>query len=300
MIQKIDNYFKYFLKELELTNKSKRTIKTYTNIMQSFKNFLKDYEKNITEENIKKIDILAFLEYKNNTMNKQGELSNKSKQLYITFLKMFFTFLNENFETNFKIKEIFNFKIHNPKRTPKGIAEEDLQKIKDYLDTLDIKIFDNLRRVMLLKVLIYTGCRCAELREITTDNFTKINNDLFNIKVIGKGSKERSLYIPIKIIQKELDEYKNLNLTYIAISQHKKRLDNSQIYKLLNTVFKKLNLNYSGVHIFRHTFAKTMLHNGLSINMVKELMGHASINTTSIYTNPAQNEIEKAYASVNN
>lgn len=295
MISNIDNYFKYYLKELELTNKSKNTITTYKTIMHSFKDFLNDYEKHVTEENLKKIDILTFLEYKTNTMNKQGDFSNKSKQLYITFLKSFFKFINENFDKNMEINEIFNFKIQNPKRTPKGIEAEDLEKIKNHLSTLDLTDFNNLRQSMLLKILIYSGCRCAELREITVDSFIDINDDLFNINVIGKGSKERSLYVPKQIIINELNMYKQLDIQYIAISKNKKRLDNSQIWRLLNTVFKTLGLNYSGVHIFRHTFAKTMLHKGTSINIVKELMGHSSITTTSIYTNPSKKDIEKAY-----
>lgn len=293
----INIYFKHFLKELELTNKSKKTITMYQIIIRSFKNFLDDYEKQVNSENIKKIDILAFLEYKTNTLNKQGDFSNKSKKLYITVLKKFFTFINENFDEKLPISEVFNFKIQDPKRTPKGIEKEDLQKIKNYVNSLNLNKFEELRISTILKILMYSGCRCAELREITTDSFTSIDDELFNITVIGKGSKERNLYIPKHIITQELSMYKQLNIKYIAISKNKKRLDNSQIYRLLNTMFKLLNLDYSGVHIFRHTFAKTMLHNGTSINIVKELMGHSSIATTSIYTNPSKKDIENAYIS---
>lgn len=295
MINDIDNYLKYFLKELELTNKSKHTITAYTSVIKSFKDFLLQTEKEITYANIKKIDILTFLEYKNDTLQKQSEFTNTSKQMYVSTLKKFFTFINENFDTHLKITEIFNFKIKNPKRTPKGIDENDLQTIKNYISTLDLNDFMQLRQSTLLKILLYSGCRCSELREIKLTDFTLVNNDLYSINVIGKGSKERTLYITKDNIQQELNQYKKLNLDYLAISQHKKRLDNSQVYKILTTIFKKLNLKYSGVHIFRHTFAKTMLYNGVSINIVKELLGHSSITTTSIYTNPSKSDIENAY-----
>lgn len=295
MISKIDKYFSYFLKELELTNKSINTITSYKTTINSFKAFLESYEKHITTSNIKKIDILAFLDYKNDMLEKQSELKNSSKQLYITHLKTFFTFINENFETEINVKEVFNFKIQNPKRTPKGIEEEDMNKIKRYLQTLDINNFFNLRRSMILKVLIYSGCRCGELQEITTNSFKLINNELYCINVIGKGAKERVLYIPKKVIENELSLYKYMNYNFIAISRYNKKLDGSQIYRLLNTIFKQLKINYSGVHIIRHSYAKNLINKGLNITMLKELMGHASITTTSIYTNPSRNEIEKSY-----
>lgn len=298
MISKIDKYFSYFLKELELTNKSVNTITSYKTTINSFKAFLESYEKHITTSNIKKIDILAFLDYKNDMLEKQSELKNSSKQLYITHLKTFFTFINENFETEINVKEIFNFKIQNPKRTPKGIEEYELKKIKVHLKSLKLDTFFDLRRSMLLKVLLYSGCRRGELQEITIDDFNLINDELYSISVIGKGSKERTLYIPKQQIQKELDMYKSMGFRYIATSSNKRRLNGSQIYKLLNTFFKQLNLTYSGVHILRHTFAKNMISKGLNITMVKELMGHSSITTTSIYTNPSKNEIEKSYMSV--
>lgn len=300
MISKLDKYFSYFLKELELTNKSINTITSYKTTINSFKAFLESYEKHITTSNIKKIDILAFLDYKNDMLEKQSELKNSSKQLYITHLKTFFTFINENFETEINIKEIFNFKIQNPKRTPKGIEEEDMVKVKNYLNTLNIDNFLDLRRSMILKILIFSGCRRGELQEITIDDFNLINDELYSISVIGKGSKERTLYIPKQQIQKELELYKQMGFKYIATSSGKKRLNGSQIYKLLNTIFKQLNLHCSGVHILRHTFAKNMINKGLNITMVKELMGHSSITTTSIYTNPSKNEIEKSYMSVSN
>jgi len=72
-------------------------------------------------------------------------------------------------------------------------------------------------------------------------------------------------------------------------------MDGSQIYRLLNNVYKKIGIHYSGAHILRHTFAKTMLAKDVNIVTVKELLGHASIQTTMIYTNPNQKEVQRAY-----
>ena len=63
----------------------------------------------------------------------------------------------------------------------------------------------------------------------------------------------------------------------------------------LNKIYKKIGIKYSGAHILRHTFAKSMIAKDVNIVTVKELLGHASIQTTMIYTNPNQKEVQKAY-----
>ena len=74
-----------------------------------------------------------------------------------------------------------------------------------------------------------------------------------------------------------------------------KVMDGSQIYRFLNNTYKKIGIKYSGAHILRHTFAKSMIAKDVNIVTVKELLGHASIQTTMIYTNPNQREVQKAY-----
>ncbi|TLT01780.1 tyrosine-type recombinase/integrase, partial [Aliarcobacter cibarius] len=112
---------------------------------------------------------------------------------------------------------------------------------------------------------------------------------------IGKGDKERTLYIPKVYIQKELLYYINNGINYIASTKSGKVMDGSQIYRFLNNIYKKIGIKYSGAHILRHTFAKLMLAKDVNIVTVKELLGHASIQTTMIYTNPNQKEVQKAY-----
>ncbi len=85
--REIGRFFQYFVNELKLTNKSKYTIISYNTTIKSFIEFIRQYEKELSFNNLKKIDIMNFLEYKNMILEKQSELEMSSKKLYITHLK---------------------------------------------------------------------------------------------------------------------------------------------------------------------------------------------------------------------
>ena len=292
--QEIGRFFQYFVNELKLTNKSKYTIISYTTTIKSFIEFIRQYEKELSFNNFKKIDIMNFLEYKNMVLEKQSELEMSSKKLYITHLKTFFTFINENLDTDIKLSTIFKINIKIPKRTPKGVENKDVKLLEEYIKNLKLDNFLNIRASLILKILLYSGARRGELEALRTDNFIE-DDELYIIHTIGKGDKERTLYMPKEYIEKELLYYNMNNIKDIASTKSTKIMDGSQIYRFLNNTYKKIGIKYSGAHILRHTFAKSMIAKNVNIVTVKELLGHSSIQTTMIYTNPNQREVQKAY-----
>jgi integrase len=292
--QEIGRFFQYFVNELKLTNKSKYTIISYNTTIKSFIEFIRQYEKELSFNNFKKIDIMNFLEYKNMVLEKQSELEMSSKKLYITHLKTFFTFINENLDTDIKLSTIFKINIKIPKRTPKGVENKDVKLLEEYIKNLKLDNFLNIRASLILKILLYSGARRGELEALRTDNFIE-DDELYIIHTIGKGDKERTLYMPKEYIEKELLYYNMNNIKVIASTKSMKIMDGSQIYRFLNNTYKKIGIKYSGAHILRHTFAKSMLAKNVNIVTVKELLGHSSIQTTMIYTNPNQREVQKAY-----
>ncbi|MFA9240280.1 MAG: tyrosine-type recombinase/integrase [Candidatus Paceibacteria bacterium] len=292
--QEIGRFFQYFVNELKLTNKSKYTIISYNTTIKSFIEFIRQYEKELSFNNFKKIDIMNFLEYKNMVLEKQSELEMSSKKLYITHLKTFFTFINENLDTDIKLSTIFKINIKIPKRTPKGVENKDVKLLEEYIRNLKLDNFLNIRASLILKILLYSGARRGELEALRTDNFIE-DDELYIIHTIGKGDKERTLYMPKEYIEKELLYYNMNNIKVIASTKSTKIMDGSQIYRFLNNTYKKIGIKYSGAHILRHTFAKSMIAKNVNIVTVKELLGHSSIQTTMIYTNPNQREVQKAY-----
>lgn len=290
----IERFLGHFVNELKLTNKSKYTIISYNTTIKSFIVFVRQYEKALSFENFKKIDIMNFLEYKNMVLEKQSELEMSSKKLYITHLKTFFTFINENLDADIKLSTIFKINIKVPKRTPKGVENKDVQTLEEYLTNLRLDNFLHIRASLILKILLYTGARRGELEVLKTKDFI-VDGKLYVIHTIGKGDKERTLYIPKTYIENEISYYIQNDIEFIATTKSGKVMDGSQIYRFLNNTYKKIGIKYSGAHILRHTFAKSMISKDVNIVTVKELLGHASIQTTMIYTNPNQKEVQKAY-----
>ena len=70
-------------------------------------------------------------------------------------------------------------------------------------------------------------------------------------------------------------------------------MDGSQIYRMLKSIYNKLNIK-ANVHDLRHTFAKSLSYKNIDISVIKELLGHSSIQTTAIYTNPSRKRIKSA------
>lgn len=202
----IERFLGHFVNELKLTNKSKYTIISYNTTIKSFIVFVRQYEKALSFENFKKIDIMNFLEYKNMVLEKQSELEMSSKKLYITHLKTFFTFINENLDADIKLSTIFKINIKVPKRTPKGVENKDVQTLEEYLTNLRLDNFLHIRASLILKILLYTGARRGELEVLKTKDFI-VDGKLYVIHTIGKGDKERTLYIPKTYIENEISYY---------------------------------------------------------------------------------------------
>ena len=295
--QTIESHFRYFLKELRMTGKSEYTIISYNTTITSFVRFLKQYEREINFSTIKKLDLMNFLDYKNAMLQKQTELKASSKNLYIIHLKTFFTYILENMDENgIKISTIFNLKIKVPESSPKGIADEDIYKIIAYLNALDKNYFLNVRISLLVKMYLYTGARRDELRNVKISDFHEMpDRESYVVNTIGKGQKERTLYILKELVKEELLCYKKYNIERIALSARTHKLMNgSQIYKFLNTHYRKAGVNETGVHILRHTFAKTQHANGTNIVQLQKMLSHAKLQSTMIYTNPTQDDVYRA------
>jgi len=293
-VTELEEFYKYFKDELKLTNKSKNTIISYNTTITSFIAFVKEYEKKLSFDNLKKIDIMKFLEYKNLHLEKQSELKASSKKLYVTHLKTFFTFINENMDKEIKISSIFRLNIKTPMRTPKGIEENDVKKLEDYLNSIPCDNFLNAKKRLMAKTYLYSGARKSELQIIKIKDFVE-DDDIYVVETIGKGDKERVLFIPKIYIEEELSFYKRNRIKYVAETKSGKIMDESQIYRFLNNIYKRAGIHYTGVHILRHTFAKKMTAEGERIETVQKFLAHTNIQTTMIYTEQNQKETKKAY-----
>lgn len=142
-----------------------------------------------------------------------------------------------------------------------------------------------------------TGIRVSELCNIKDED---INLEERTLKIFGKGSKERMLYIGSGEVVKILKKYKEVikdkeNNGFFFINKFNLKLSEQSVRILLNTLEKRLNLSiHITPHMFRHTFATNLLEKDVDIRYIQKILGHSSISVTQIYTHvsyPKQKEI---------
>jgi integrase/recombinase XerC len=222
-------------------------------------------------------------------------LSPRSVNRKISTLKSFFKYLLKNgeVETN-PTQKIQGPK--TPKKLPVFIDENQLGEI--FNSKVFPEGFEGTRDKLIVDVLYQTGLRRAEILSLKDSDV-----DLFNtqLKVLGKRNKER--IIPFNVqLKKNIETYiqakrdNQLASPYLFVSLRDKALTPAKITKIVKDVLSTVTTNKKkSPHILRHTFATHLLNNGADINAVKELLGHANLSATQIYTHNSIDKLKKSY-----
>ncbi len=187
-----------------------------------------------------------------------------------------------------------------PKSLPDFMSEEEVENI---LRNVKIETPAGYRNRVILELLWVSGMRISELSGL---NYENLNLEQNEIKVLGKGAKERIVLIPDKTkenLKNYIDNVSDLICktkktlqSPLFINYNGFRLQNQSIRKALNEVVQKIELPKKVTpHVFRHSFATRMLENGADLRIVQELLGHASISNTQIYTHISNSRLKSVY-----
>lgn len=270
----LDNYIDYIKSNKRYSN---YTVSNYYKDINDFIKYLsnKDYLKINDDDVVYYLEYLYKLEYNKNTISRK-----------LSSLRSFYNYLANN--------DVISYNYFNNHKNPK--KDKLLPK---YLRDEDVKIMydkcKNVRDKLILELLFVTGIRVSELVNI------KINDINFNnreIKILGKGSKERIVIFSNNCLN-NINDYlssRNKVSNYLIINKDGNKISTTSIRNILN----KIKL-ISGVrtkitpHMLRHTFATDMLNNGADLVSVKKLLGHESLDTTSIYTHVTNEHVKKVY-----
>lgn len=294
ILKKLERFKKSFILELKSTNKSKHTISSYSNTISSFIEFIRQYEylDTITLKNIKKSTIIEFFEYKNENLEKQGEISAKTKVLLLAHLKTFFKHIESESDELYDFSKILEIKIVVPKVKPKGLINDEVILLKNYLERIKLdNTYISYRNSLIIKLMLCGGLRKQEVIDIKLSDFIYDDKlEIYTLTVIGKGRKEREIFIKKYDIEDELDELKRFNNKYLCVTRTDKRMDGSEVYRAVTRIYSKINIKAS-VHDLRHTYAKRLAESNVPLPILQQLLGHSSLETTSIYLNPTRDNI---------
>jgi integrase/recombinase XerD len=252
----------------------------YRNVIRIWFSFLDeqklDYQ-NLTQETI------------TNFFNSHPEYEKRTLTQYIKAGRHFYTqFLEIPKEQNewYKIKY---FKGH--KNTPKFLTIEELGELISKFCTYENRLMPPAKARVFIKFVYMTGLRKEELLKLKrTDINLEVNP--CEIKIIGKGDKERFVYFSEKYSPKLKQEL----MDYFASEPENKNCFNITISKI-NYFFQKMNKylvdRKISPHLFRHSFGKYLMDRGVPLTYISAMYGHSSINTTMIYLNPTNEQIKK-------
>ena len=192
-------------------------------------------------------------------------------------------------------------KVQGPKekkRLPGFIKPQNLDKLFNEIPFS--KDFKGARDQAILRTLYTCGLRRAELISLKIGGIDFAKEEL---KVLGKRNKER--IIPFgkdlsECLNDYLDEreklFKSDNDQPLFITEKGKELYPKMVYNIVNTYLSRVTTNeFKNPHILRHSFATHMSNNGASLNAIKELLGHANLAATQIYTHNSIDKLKEVY-----
>lgn len=218
-------------------------------------------------------------------------ISSRSVNRKITTLKSLFKFLLlEDIITENPTQKIISPK--NSKKLPVFLDES---KMKDLFEEMNFpETFEGERDKLILDVFYMTGVRLIELINL---NLSDIDFQKSILKVIGKRNKERIIPLPPILLDCLKNYSQNNNINNTLFVNHKgDKLTPKKVYVIVNKYLSMVSsLEKKSPHVLRHTFATHMLNNGADINSIKEILGHANLSATQVYTHNTIDRLKSIY-----
>ena len=283
--EKFINYLRYE------KNYSSHTEISYFKDLTQFQNFIKNEIGQFDPFTISSDQIRMWIV---KLMEKGQKSSTVNRKL--STIKSFYKFLQK--------KELMEMNparyIQGPKietKLPSFVRHSDMLKVL-YSDSFSDD-FEGHRNRFLIELLYLTGMRREELVMLKNSDVDLYSNLLH---VHGKGNKDRLIPISKKTNQLFInytsirnDKVEN-RAPYLFVRKNGKRLYSEMVYSIVNKHLSDVKtLSVKSPHVLRHSFATAMLNNGAEINAIKNLLGHASLSSTQIYTHVTFKELKKVY-----
>jgi integrase/recombinase XerC len=274
-------------------NYSQHTVKAYTADIEEFTKYCQDIHE------ISNIDAIAYSIIRSWVISmSENSIGNRTINRKIASLKAYYKFLQK-----IGVLEFSPLAKHKALKTSKKIeipfSEQEMETV--LLDIDYPEDYEGVRDKLLIHVLYVTGMRRAELVNLKVKDVDFHQN---NIKVLGKRNKER--IIPMlketkMYFHNFLLERERLNIIndkdFLFLSKTGNKIYETLVYRIINKYFRNVSSKTKkSPHVLRHTFATHLLNKGADLNAVKELLGHASLASTQVYTHNSIAELKKVHA----
>lgn len=283
----INSFLEYLLLEKKY---SKHTVIAYKNDLNDFKSFC-NREFNTAE--------LASIEYaiiRSWIVFLVGKgLSNSSINRKMSSLRSFYNFLIKSKQISVNpLQKHTALKVAKKVQVP--FSKEEVNAVIE--DLYLGQDFESIRNRLMVELFYSTGMRRIELINLKLSSVYIHEN---SIKVLGKRNKERMIPL-LESVVKSLNEYivKREELVpkhdFLFMTNKGNKIYETLVYRVINKYFSKVSTKVKkSPHILRHSFATHLLNQGADLNSVKELLGHASLASTQVYTHSSLEKIKESY-----
>lgn len=272
---------------------SPNTITAYKKDLSQFSEFLS------TEYNINNIEDSDYQMIRSWIVYLVGEsASTTTVNRKLSTLKSFFKYLlRESVISENPMTKIIAPK--STKKLPEFVANDSMESL--FNDITFDEGFVGHRDKLIIEMLYFTGMRLSELINLKDSD---IDLNYQRIKVLGKRNKERLIPFSM-VLHKSIEDYLKIRkkdiiqdeqTLYFFVTQKGKKVYEKLVYRTVNSYLGKVStLRKKSPHVLRHTFATHMLNNGADLNAIKELLGHANLAATQIYTHNTIDQLKSIY-----
>ncbi len=296
----IVDYITEFLEHAEINkNQAMKTIINYQHYLMRFV----DFAGLIKPHEITTVITQKYRVYLNRINDKHGlPLSKKTQSYHMIALRAFLKYL-----LRMDIPTLSPEKVDVGKLEQRSVEFLQSEEIKALLATIDTSKTIGIRNLAIIELLYSTGLRVSEMVNLDRDRIDLIRREFM---VRGKGSKTRIVFISkhaANMVENYLatrdDKWKPLFISYSrprnqgikSLGEHK-RITALSIQNMVRTYALKAGIQkHVTPHTLRHSFATNLLQNGADLRSVQELLGHASITTTQVYTHLTDRRLREVH-----
>lgn len=271
---------------------SKHTLKSYRKDVEQFVHFLVEQYGKLALEEVKHIHIRSWMVHLLESKSSARTVNRK-----ISTLRSLYNFLKREG----RVEKNPTLKIITPKiakKLPQFVQESQIERLLDTINSGDLSEF---RDFLILEVLYATGIRREELINLTRGSVDFTSKQL---KVLGKGNKERIVPISDKLCESikmyiqmidNHEEFESID-PFLFLSDKGKKMYPKLVYNIVERLLSTVtNIEKRSPHILRHSFATHLMNGGADLNAVKELLGHANLAATQVYTHNSIEKLKEIY-----
>jgi len=269
---------------------SDHTLKSYQNDLNQFIIFLNAHYLGLKIDEIQHTHIRSWMV---DLVN--GAKTARSINRKISTLRSFFNFSKrEGYVLKNPTLKIITPKVG--KRLPQFVQTKNLEKL---FDTIPSGGYDDLRNRLIIELMYSTGMRRIELIDLKDSSIDWAN---CSIKVLGKGNKERIIPLSPKLLKK-IETYQDFRDDHfedkadaLFLTGKGKELYPKMVYNLVKKYLSTVSsIDKRSPHVLRHSFATHLMNEGADLNAVKELLGHANLAATQVYTHNSIEKLKQVY-----